>query len=183
MTDQKNPYITNERWTHQQARASQGCWLDSHRGQYIGEAVIAAAVTFGFEADEEQSSVDCEHYHEEWERAENYLNANIVPEGYNFSSNDNGDWGLWQNEETEEQPDWLPGETLEERNIRFNGPRCDQCAAARINGVFCHEHGCPNQNKLWDIIDQTWKNEEPDEEPELADFDARLDDYEFDLGE
>lgn len=21
---------------------------------------------------------------------------------------------------------------------------CDQCVAAMINGVFCHEHGCPN---------------------------------------
>jgi hypothetical protein len=24
--------------------------------------------------------------------------------------------------------------------------RCDQCEAAMINGVFCHESGCPNRN-------------------------------------
>ena len=25
--------------------------------------------------------------------------------------------------------------------------RCDQCEAMMINGVFCHEQGCPNQGK------------------------------------
>ena len=24
-----------------------------------------------------------------------------------------------------------------------------ECEAARINGVFCHETGCPNQKKTW----------------------------------
>ena len=24
---------------------------------------------------------------------------------------------------------------------------CDQCAASMINGVFCHETGCPNARK------------------------------------
>lgn len=23
---------------------------------------------------------------------------------------------------------------------------CDQCNAVMINGVFCHEHGCPNRH-------------------------------------
>lgn len=27
--------------------------------------------------------------------------------------------------------------------------QCDQCEAARINGVFCHETGCPNGKKTW----------------------------------
>jgi hypothetical protein len=26
---------------------------------------------------------------------------------------------------------------------------CDQCAPAMINGVFCHEKGCPNSRKTW----------------------------------
>ena len=26
---------------------------------------------------------------------------------------------------------------------------CDQCEAAMINGVFCHETGCPNSKKTW----------------------------------
>lgn len=25
--------------------------------------------------------------------------------------------------------------------------RCDQCIAVVINGVYCHEHGCPNARK------------------------------------
>jgi hypothetical protein len=24
--------------------------------------------------------------------------------------------------------------------------KCDQCDSATINGVFCHEFGCPNKN-------------------------------------
>lgn len=27
---------------------------------------------------------------------------------------------------------------------------CDQCEAAMINGVFCHEHGCPNARKRYE---------------------------------
>ena len=27
--------------------------------------------------------------------------------------------------------------------------RCNQCEAAMINGVFCHETGCPNSRKTW----------------------------------
>ena len=26
---------------------------------------------------------------------------------------------------------------------------CNQCEALMINGVFCHETGCPNSRKLW----------------------------------
>jgi hypothetical protein len=32
--------------------------------------------------------------------------------------------------------------------------RCNQCEAAMINGVFCHETGCPNINKRF--IDGEW---------------------------
>jgi hypothetical protein len=24
---------------------------------------------------------------------------------------------------------------------------CDQCVAVMVNGVYCHEHGCPNIQK------------------------------------
>jgi hypothetical protein len=27
--------------------------------------------------------------------------------------------------------------------------RCDQCEALMINGVFCHETGCPNSKKTY----------------------------------
>ena len=32
--------------------------------------------------------------------------------------------------------------------------KCDQCEALMINGVFCHEIGCPNSGKKW--IDGEW---------------------------
>ena len=34
--------------------------------------------------------------------------------------------------------------------------RCDQCEAAMINGVFCHETGCPNTNKAYDKETGEW---------------------------
>ena len=34
--------------------------------------------------------------------------------------------------------------------------KCDECVAAMINGVFCHETGCPNQGKYWDNEDGMW---------------------------
>ena len=27
---------------------------------------------------------------------------------------------------------------------------CDQCSSMVINGLFCHEHGCPNEYKSWE---------------------------------
>lgn len=32
--------------------------------------------------------------------------------------------------------------------------RCDQCEAVMINGLFCHETGCPNSKCEW--IDGQW---------------------------
>jgi hypothetical protein len=32
--------------------------------------------------------------------------------------------------------------------------RCDQCEALMINGVFCHETGCPNRKARY--IDGAW---------------------------
>jgi hypothetical protein len=34
--------------------------------------------------------------------------------------------------------------------------RCDQCEALVINGVYCHETGCPNAHKTWDADRQAW---------------------------
>lgn len=33
---------------------------------------------------------------------------------------------------------------------------CDQCEALMINGVFCHETGCPNSKKTWVEERQEW---------------------------
>ncbi len=34
--------------------------------------------------------------------------------------------------------------------------RCDQCEAAMINGIFCHEHGCPNACKRYEPAGDVW---------------------------
>lgn len=34
--------------------------------------------------------------------------------------------------------------------------KCDQCEALMINGVFCHETGCPNSGKKWDMFEERW---------------------------
>ncbi len=34
--------------------------------------------------------------------------------------------------------------------------RCNQCEAAMINGVFCHETGCPNERKAWVAEREEW---------------------------
>ena len=48
-------------------------------------------------------------------------------------------------------------------------PKCNQCDSAVINGVYCHEQGCPNINKFWDEYIEEWVTEEEifdDFEPE-----------------
>jgi len=35
--------------------------------------------------------------------------------------------------------------------------RCDQCEALMINGVFCHETGCPNRDKVYDKLNREWR--------------------------
>lgn len=34
--------------------------------------------------------------------------------------------------------------------------RCDQCEALMINGVFCHETGCPNTHSRYDSAEDRW---------------------------
>ena len=34
--------------------------------------------------------------------------------------------------------------------------KCNQCEALMINGVFCHETGCPNSKKTWVEERQEW---------------------------
>lgn len=33
---------------------------------------------------------------------------------------------------------------------------CDQCEALMINGVFCHETGCPNIDSRYDSESDNW---------------------------
>lgn len=34
--------------------------------------------------------------------------------------------------------------------------RCNQCEAMMINGVFCHETGCPNAGSRYDAESDAW---------------------------
>jgi hypothetical protein len=38
----------------------------------------------------------------------------------------------------------------------MNRLRCDQCEMLSINGVACHETGCPNSGKTWMEDRQEW---------------------------
>lgn len=40
---------------------------------------------------------------------------------------------------------------------------CDQCDAMLVNGFFCHEVGCPNSAKRYDVESDTWEDVEEDE--------------------
>ena len=33
---------------------------------------------------------------------------------------------------------------------------CDSCQMLSINGVACHEHGCPRADKLYDVESKQW---------------------------
>lgn len=63
--------------------------------------------------------------------------------------------------------------------------RCNQCDSAYINGVFCHETGCPNSKKVYNQDEEIWEypenddfedydgeEYEPDFEQDERDFDA-----------
>ena len=96
-------------------KADVGCYLDSARGVYIGEAVQASAALPGWSpaagvvaCDHE----DCEAAHEEADHgtlydeatteAEDHLNG-LTADDVWFGSNESGDWGLWPLTENEEE--------------------------------------------------------------------------------
>jgi hypothetical protein len=33
---------------------------------------------------------------------------------------------------------------------------CDQCSMMSINGLACHEQGCPNDRARWDAEEERW---------------------------
>lgn len=46
-------------------------------------------------------------------------------------------------------------------------PKCHQCDSAIIQGVYCHEFGCPNWNKVWNDEEEMWVNDWFDDDEEL----------------
>ena len=92
-------------------KADVGCYLDSARGVYIGEAVQASAALHGWAPSD--GVVACDHeecetahseddhgtyYHEATSEAEDYLNG-LTADDVWFGSTESGDWGLWPLEE------------------------------------------------------------------------------------
>ena len=53
--------------------------------------------------------------------------------------------------------------------------KCDQCTWVYINGIFCHETGCPNQHKDWDEEESTWVYA-PDEDSDYIEDEDDLED-------
>lgn len=73
-----------------------GCWFDSHRGIYIGEAVQEVAQSYGWTGP--LVTKEEEFYCEAWEEADQFLDS-ICPEHFWFGGNDNGDWGMWRDDD------------------------------------------------------------------------------------
>ena len=60
--------------------------------------------------------------------------------------------------------------------------KCNQCDSATINGVFCHEAGCPNTNKIWDAESESWIEAEfEDEDYWDEDYQSGPEDFEEEL--
>jgi hypothetical protein len=80
-----------------------GCWVDCHRGIYIGEEVIQTARDHGWKPGTpmpEDGWTEHEHYCELWDEAEEFMQQ-FAAEGYYFGTSEGfGDWGLWRIEET-----------------------------------------------------------------------------------
>ena len=88
--------------------------------------------------------IDAVDFSPEFEDVDEFMEA--VAERYSR------DWpGM---ELSSEFPNRIAQGTIED--LTPKGKRCDQCAAAYINGVFCHEIGCPNMHKVWSPVDGTW---------------------------
>ena len=92
-------------------KADVGCYFDSARGVYIGEAVQASAALHGWAPADGVVACDhddCEtahdeadhgtHYHEATIQAEDHLNG-LTTDDVWFGPTESGDWGLWPLEE------------------------------------------------------------------------------------
>lgn len=76
----------------------EGCYFDSARGQYIGEAVIHFAESLGM-TKEEECTPEHEFYCEAWEDAENWLNSHYADDRHLWGCSEWGDFGYWLIEE------------------------------------------------------------------------------------
>lgn len=84
--------------------------------------------------------------------------------GRRWKSQLNHDWMTGRTTGTLQQvrnafgPSWLVRFNLK-RTLNLDEYRrmsCDQCQMLSINGVACHETGCPNMNARWDRENECW---------------------------
>ena len=85
----------------------EGCIFDSAAGQYNFPRIIKLALANGlkgsiFEGDmfTDEEMLSHADLHEEVVDAENYLSG-LLPDGYWFGSTENGDWGIWRNDDSD----------------------------------------------------------------------------------
>ena len=120
-----------------------GCIFDgAHGDDFNGLRVQSLAASYGWDGQQEDDN--SLEFQDAIEEATEYLEQ-FAPEGYYAGWND-GDYGVWENEEDNS---------------------CNQCEAAMINGVYCHETGCPNRHKV--KVDGEWVAEEDEEDEDYCD--------------
>ncbi len=82
-------------------RSDVGVYADSSRGRFTGERIQEMAQGAGWS--EERLGADDELYDEATDDAESWLNMNVAGEGTYFGTSEQGDWGLWDVEEEENE--------------------------------------------------------------------------------
>lgn len=113
-----------------------GCIFDgAHGDDFTGLRVQTLAQQYGWIGLVTDDN-DCE-FQEAIDEATTYLET-FAPANH-WAGWDNGDFGVWPYDN-----------------------RCNQCQAATINGVYCHEHGCPNRHKV--KVDGEWVADEYESE-------------------
>lgn len=85
-----------------------GCYFDGARGfKDIAVNVVEFAQTYGFKVSDKdfaaakENEYDNDALHWLWDEAEDYLNTKCAPDDCYFGSNESGDWGLWANDDTD----------------------------------------------------------------------------------
>ena len=86
-----------------------GCYVDGARGIYMVDAIVELAEAHGMETPKDCTDdlcmrcqrkkraewVHCQSYPEVEEYCDDHMNTHHAVEGASWGRNDNGDWGLW----------------------------------------------------------------------------------------